>query len=187
MFTNILFEKHSRVALNKIVKEMQQDYSKKKGDRFNVEGITYEIGNLTVKEKIICFEVSSKIPEDNVPEDKHDDYYKQVIKAIEKKGKVFDEAHMEGIVKAKDSEQKRDYVKLIYRINADTIIDLDEVVKNVESGKVDVPAEEVAKHVSATSLIGKYVIHYYEKNAHDLFKAEIQKMIDANEATRKKY
>ncbi|MBF0276092.1 MAG: hypothetical protein HQK84_12750 [Nitrospinae bacterium] len=171
MFTNILFEKHSKIALNKIIKSFQEDYSKKKGERFNIEGITYEIGNLSVKDKTLAFEISSKIPtDDEVALEKHDEYFNKVIKFVEKKGKVFTEARMEDISKAKDTEQKRDYVKLIYRIDTSTIIDEKDVEKRVTSGKVDVPYEEVEKFTIASSKIGTYFIYFFAQNAHTIFK-----------------
>ena len=187
MFTNILFEKHAKIALNTIIKSFQEDYSKKKGDRFNIEGITYEIGNLSVKDKTLLFEISSKIPTDEeVAIEKHGDYFKKIINYVEKKGKVFTEAKMEDISKVKDSEQKRDYVKLIYQIDTSTIIDEKDVEKKVTSGKIDIPYEKVEKFTIASSKTGKYFIYFLEQNIHKIFNEEVQKLIDANKDTRKK-
>ena len=57
------------VTLNRLTKDLQKKFEPKKGDRFNVEGITYEIGppKFVDADKAIRFEISSKIPGEELP------------------------------------------------------------------------------------------------------------------------
>ncbi len=180
MFTAILFERHSRSALTAVIKEMQKDYTPKKGDRFNVDGLTYEIGNLSVKSSVLSFELSSKIPHDSIPADKHDEFYKKVVAAVDAQGKLYSEARKEGITKAKDAEQKRDYVKLIYNLPLEEIFDQNGITEQVLQGKLKVSDEEIAHIKGSFSKMGKIVVLFFEKAVHDLFCSEIKKLIEAN-------
>ena len=65
-----LFMETASVTLNRLTKDLQKKFEPKKGDRFNVEGITYEIGppKFVDADKAIRFEISSKIPGEELPE-----------------------------------------------------------------------------------------------------------------------
>ena len=75
-----LFVETASVTLSRLTKDLQNRYEPKKGDRFNVEGITYEIGppKFVDTDKAIRFEISSKIPGEELPESyDHAKYFKQ--------------------------------------------------------------------------------------------------------------
>ncbi|NIP99492.1 MAG: hypothetical protein GWM98_02955, partial [Nitrospinaceae bacterium] len=62
----MLFSQFANEGLNDLVEEMRSKYKPKKGRRFNHNNITYEISRPILKENCIEFEISSKIPQDEL-------------------------------------------------------------------------------------------------------------------------
>ena len=62
----LLFNQFATEGLSALVEEMQSKYTAKKGRRFNHDNITYEISRPTLNGNTIEFEISSKIPEDEI-------------------------------------------------------------------------------------------------------------------------
>ena len=62
----LLFNQYAAEGLAALVEEMQSSYTAKKGRRFNNDNITYEISRPALKGNAIEFEISSKIPEDEL-------------------------------------------------------------------------------------------------------------------------
>ena len=83
----ILFSRLAGDGLTQLIGETQGMYTKKKGRRFNHDNITYEISRPGVVEDNIEFEISSKIPEDELKGDKNMSGYFNKIKKILSKTK----------------------------------------------------------------------------------------------------
>ena len=66
-FKQQFFLQFASLGLAELIADYRTRYEPKKGDRFNVEGITYEIGPASMSHAGIEFEVSSKIPQDELP------------------------------------------------------------------------------------------------------------------------
>ena len=62
----LLFNQFATEGLSALVEEMQSKYTAKKGRRFNYDNITYEISRPILNDNTIEFEISSKIPEDEI-------------------------------------------------------------------------------------------------------------------------
>ena len=62
----LLFNQLATEGLSALVEEMQSKYTAKKGRRFNHDNITYEISSPALNDNTIEFEISSKIPEDEI-------------------------------------------------------------------------------------------------------------------------
>jgi hypothetical protein len=122
---------------------MQSSYTAKKGRRFNNDNITYEISRPALKGNAIEFEISSKIPEDELKTPKEmQSYFDQMKKNLAKSKNKPESIERENIVwdSKKETEKKRDYVKLQYRFPLDDLFDDKLVVKwqeKVMSGEVN--------------------------------------------------
>ena len=131
----LLFNQFATEGLSALVEEMQSKYTAKKGRRFNHDNITYEISRPALNDNTIEFEISSKIPEDEIKTSKAMQSYFQQIKKVLSKGKSRPESiEMENIVwdSRKETEKKRDYVKLQYRFALDDLFDNNVVAKRHE-------------------------------------------------------
>ena len=139
----LLFSQYAAEGLSALVEEMQSSYTAKKGRRFNNDNITYEISRPALKGNAIEFEISSKIPEDELKTPKEmQSYFDQMKKNLAKSKSKPESIERENIVwdSKKETEKKRDYVKLQYRFPLDDLFD-DKVVakrhEKVMSGEVD--------------------------------------------------
>ena len=128
----LLFNQYAAEGLSALVEEMQSSYTAKKGRRFNNDNITYEISRPSLKGNAIEFEISSKIPEDELKTPKEmQSYFDQMKKNLAKSKNKPESIERENIVwdSKKETEKKRDYVKLQYRFPLDDLFD-DKVVAN---------------------------------------------------------
>ncbi len=78
----LLFNQYAAEGLSALVEEMQSKYTAKKGRRFNHDNITYEISRPALTDNTIEFEISSKIPEDEIKTPKAMQSYFQQIKKV---------------------------------------------------------------------------------------------------------
>ena len=78
----ILFGQCAGEGLNSLLAEMQKKYNPKKGRRFNHANITYEVGRPGVVDVNIQFEISSKIPQDELKGNKDMENYFKAIKKL---------------------------------------------------------------------------------------------------------
>ena len=78
----LLFSQYASEGLANLVVELQKKYKPKRGRRFNHGNITYEIGRPILKDNILEFEISSKIPQDELKSNKDMKTYFTQIKKI---------------------------------------------------------------------------------------------------------
>lgn len=113
-----VFKEYAQMGINETIATFRSKFQVKKGDRFNYQGITYEIGPPSVGQGEIEFEISSKIPQDELSGSMTlDAYFKEVKKLIGRRGKKPFAIDKENIVRevGDDEVKERDYVKLKYR------------------------------------------------------------------------
>ena len=179
----LLFNQYATEGLSALVEEMQSKYSAKKGRRFNHENVTYEISRPSLKDNAIEFEISSKIPEDEIKTPKEMQSYFQQIKKVLEKGKNKPvSVEMENIVwdSRKDTEKKRDYVKLQYQCPLDDLFNNKEVEKQHEkvmSGKAD---SSITDSPSAFTKAGSIVLANVRDSMHQFGRDSLIKLMDAN-------
>ena len=178
----LLFNQYATEGLSALVEEMQSKYTAKKGRRFNHDNITYEISRPALNGNDIEFEISSKIPEDEIKNPKEKQSYFQQIKKVLGKGKNKPESiEMENIVwdSRKETEKKRDYVKLQYRCPLDDLFDNKVVAKRHEqvmSGQ----APSITVSPSAFTKAGSVVLVVVRETMHQFGKESLVKLMDAN-------
>ena len=167
---------------------MQTKYKPKKGRRFNHNNITYEISRPVIEGNQVQFEISSKIPEDELEDSKGATYFGEIKKAMDK-GKVRPvSVEMENIVweSKKDNEKERDYVKLLYQYPLDDLFDNKEVEKRFANlSKSD--EEEILQDTGNTfTPKGKLVLILVREKIQELAGKHIEDLIEANKDVREK-
>ena len=183
----LLFNQFAAEGLNSLVEEMQSKYTTKKGRRFNHNNVTYEVSRPSLNDGAIEYEISSKIPEDDIKGTKEMQAYFQQIKKILSKGKSKPESiEMENIVwdSKKNTEKKRDYVKLLYKLPLDDLFD-DKVVakrhENIISGNKEA---DVPHSASAFTMAGNVVLSDVRDTMQNIGRKNVDTLIDANKQVK---
>ncbi|MBI3128080.1 MAG: hypothetical protein HYZ11_10790 [Candidatus Tectomicrobia bacterium] len=184
-----LFTQVASRTLNRLTKDLQKKFELKKGDRFNVKGITYEIGPPRFQKDGIQFEISSKIPgEEFPPAYEHANYFKEIEKACRSSSKKPEAADMENIVReTRDQERKeRDYVKLTYLYALNELYDDREVSTQVqEYAKNPEKAKELPPPMpGVNTLAGRIILNRLEAALYDAARRNVDTLIKANEDVR---
>ena len=183
----ILFSEYAAEGLNQLLEEMQKKYSPKKGRRFNHNNITYEISRPALKENCIEFEISSKIPEDELENASAMKRYFEQIKKIVSKGKVKPSSiAMENIVwdSRKDNEKEREYVKLVYQYPLDQLFDNQEIQKKLEGGDDKNKWGPLPQTSSTFTPQGNLVLQMVCDNIQRLGREHVDHLVNANKAVQ---
>jgi hypothetical protein len=183
----LLFNQYAAEGLAALVEEMQSSYTAKKGRRFNNDNITYEISRPALKGNAIEFEISSKIPEDELKTPKEmQSYFDQMKKILAKSKNKPESIERENIVwdSKKETEKKRDYVKLQYRFPLDDLFD-DKVVakrhEKVMSGEVDPSMPDSS---SAFTKAGKVVLGVVRETMQQRGKDSLLELMEVNKKVK---
>ena len=183
----LLFSQYAAEGLSALVEEMQSSYTAKKGRRFNNDNITYEISRPALKGNAIEFEISSKIPEDELKTPKAmQSYFDQMKKILAKSKNKPESIERENIVwdLKKETEKKRDYVKLQYRFPLDDLFDDKLVVKRQEkvmSGEVDPSMPESS---SAFTKAGNVVLGIVRETMQQRGKENLLELMEVNKKVK---
>lgn len=183
----LLFNQFAAEGLTALVEEMQSNYTAKKGRRFNHNNITYEISRPSLKSNAIEFEVSSKIPEDELKSSKEmQSYFDQMKKILDKSKNKPVSIERENIVwdSKKETEKKRDYVKLQYRYALDDLFDNKVVTKRHEkvmSGQAD---PSMPDSPSAFTKAGKVVLGVVRETMHQFGKESLIELMEVNKKVK---
>lgn len=185
----ILFNQFASEGLNLLVEELQASYKPKKGRRFHHNNITYEISRPEIKDKSMEFEISSKIPQDELESKKEMEKYFKDIQDIIKKGKHKPiSIEMENILwdSKKDSEKERDYVKLLYSYPFEDLYDDKEIEKRYQSISQGGSKEKLPDVPGVYTVQGKLALAMVREKIQELGMANIQNFIAANQKVREK-
>jgi len=183
----LLFNQFAAEGLSALVDEMQSSYTTKKGRRFNHNNITYEISRPALKGNTIEFEISSKIPEDEIKTSKAmESYFDQMKKTISKGKNKPKSIERENIVWdfKKETEKKRDYVKLLYSYPLDDLFDNKVVAKRHEkvvSGQADPITPDSS---SAFTTAGRVVLGVVRETIQQLGKDSLTELMEVNKKVK---
>jgi hypothetical protein len=183
----LLFNQFAEEGLNSLVVEMQSKYTTKKGRRFNHNNVTYEVSRPSLNDGAIEYEISSKIPEDDIKGTKEMQAYFQQIKKILSKGKSKPESiEMENIVwdSKKNTEKKRDYVKLLYKLPLDDLFDDKVVTKRHENILAGNKEADVPHSASAFTMAGNLVLADVRDTMRNIGRNNVDNLIDANKQVK---
>tara|TARA_Y100000590_G_C15362642_1_gene879525 strand:+ start:43 stop:627 length:585 start_codon:yes stop_codon:yes gene_type:complete len=183
----LLFNQYAAEGLSLLVEELQSEYTAKKGRRFNHKNVTYEISRPSLNQGAIEYEISSKIPEDEIKNPKEMQSYFQQIKNILSKEKLKPESiEMENIVwdSKKETEKKRDYVKLLYKLPLDDLFDDQLVAKRYESITQGQADPSVPDSSSAFTTAGNVVLADVRDTIQNIGRGSVNSLIEANRVVK---
>ena len=185
----ILFQQYAETGMTEQIKILQQKYKPKKGRRFNDKNITYEIGVPKVVEESIEFEVSSKIPQDELSgREGMTQYFGKVKNLLLKSDYKPVFVKMENIIwdADKETEKSRDYVKVNYRVNFNELYSENELAKQAEKLRKTPDKFDIQKIPGITSIHGRLLLTAVEENIGKIGNETISSFIKVNEKVRTK-
>ena len=186
----ILFRKYADKGLDVIVEEMKKKYDKKKGRRFHFDNITYEVSRGGVADENMQFEISSKIPQDELKS--HKDmkvYFAQIQKLASKFKNKPVSIEMENIVLGtkKNTEKERDYVKLLYSYSLNDLYSDKEISEKIKEMSQQTKGEKpTSKKMAALTQQGNLALQLVQESAQSLARQNIEDLISANKKARTK-
>ncbi|MBT7272636.1 MAG: hypothetical protein HN885_06515 [Nitrospina sp.] len=180
----ILFSKYVDKGLNSLLEELQKKYGEKKGRRFNYNNITYEVSRSSLIDDNIQFEISSKIPQDELKNRKDmKGYFTEIKKLATKFNKKPIAVEMENIIidTKKNTEKKRDYVKLLYSYPLDELYNENEILKKTKGMKHQAQGEILPSEASgALTQQGNLALQLVKESIQSLARQNIEALLDAN-------
>jgi len=180
----ILFSKYVDKGLNSLLEELQKKYGEKKGRRFNYNNITYEVSRSSLVDENIQFEISSKIPQDELKDRKDmKGYFTEIKKLATKFNKKPIAVEMENIIidTKKNTEKKRDYVKLLYSYPLDELYNEKEILKKTKGMKHQAQGEILSSEASgALTQQGNLALQLVKESIQSLARQNIEALLDAN-------
>jgi len=183
----ILFGQLAGEGLSSLVEEMQKKYNPKKGRRFNHANITYEVSRPGVVDNNIQFEISSKIPQDELKGNKDmENYFKAIKKLVTKLKHKPLSVEMENIVldPKKDSEKERDYVKLVYSYPLDDLYCDKKVSEKIAEINSTNSNKSLPKAKGALTPQGNIALQLVKETTQNIARENIEQLINANKQIR---
>jgi len=186
----ILFRKYTDQGLDIVIEEMKEKYEKKKGRRFNYDNITYEVSRGGVVDENMQFEISSKIPQDELKDNKDMKKYFTEIKKLASKFKNKPASiEMENIVLGahKNTEKERDYVKLLYSYPLNDLYSDKKILeKTKEMSQQTKEKKPTSKEMAALTQQGNLALQLVQESAQSLARQNIEDLISANKKAKTK-
>ncbi len=185
----MLIDKYASKGRTSIINEFKDMYLSKKGDRFFVDGITYEIGQIFHEKGKMEFEISSKIPVDEITEKNKKKFFDMVKKKLEKQKHPPFYVGMDDIVKKIGEREikKRDYIRLKYRAKSNDFYDDKVIIKKAEKIAREQDMEKVPPVTEVSSIPGKLVLAAVEEGFYLFVKEKVSEMVKSNQDAQKKY
>ena len=183
----ILFHQNAGEGLTNLVEEMQKTYKPKKGRRFHHSNITYEVSRPVLRDNLLEFEISSKIPQDELKDPKQmQKYFEGIKKSIRVQKENLVSIEMENIVwdSKKENEKERDYVKLLYRYPLDDLFNDKEVAKEYELVKANKSKRKIPEALGTFTLQGRIVLALVQEKIQELGRNNLETLIKANDKIR---
>ena len=186
----ILFRKYTDKGLDGIIEEMKKKYDQKKGRRFNYDNITYEVSRGGVVDENMQFEISSKIPQDELKDHKDMKGYFAEIKKLASKFKHKPVSiEMENIILGtkKNTEKERDYVKLLYSYPLNDLYSDKEISEKIKGMNQQTKREKLtAEGKDALTRQGNLALELVQETTQSFARQNIEDLIGANKQARTK-
>jgi hypothetical protein len=188
-FKQQFFLQFASLGLTDLIADYRTRYEPKKGDRFNVEGITYEIGPAKITTQGIEFEVSSKIPQDEFRNRTDMVKYFEAVKALMQEAAQRPlSIDMENIVReiSEEETKERDYVKLRYCFTEETLYSDDMVNAELQRLREEPSKLQLPEIPGVNTLAGRVVLSLLKRNIQRYTRDIMDHLIHANEQTRQR-
>jgi hypothetical protein len=168
----------------------QSKYQLKKENRFNFDEITYETSQVKLHEGSLEFEISSKIPQDELL-DRNDfaSYFSAIKEVIALDDKQPIATDMENIVHEVGGEEvkERDYVRLRYRYHFDDVCNNDVIAAELDNYQQDPTSRKLPEIANVNTLAGKLVLLLIADFFQNEATARMDRLIEANQRVRQSF
>lgn len=189
-FREQLFLQFACQGITESIEAFKSKYQPKKENRFNLDDITYETSPAKLSDGSLEFEISSKIPQDELL-DRNDfaSYFSAIKAVIAPDAKQPIATDMENIVHEVGGEEvkERDYVRLRYRYHFDEVCSNDVIAAELAKYQQDPSARALPEIANVNTLAGKLVLVLIE----DFFQHEattrMDRLIEANQQVRQSF
>ena len=186
-FRQQLFLQFASQGLQDSIEAFQTTYQPKKENRFHLDEITYEIGAAKLNGDAIEFEISSKIPQDEMAD--RDDfvaYFTAIKTFLADDSTQPDEIDMDNIVQDLIGEEakERDYVRLLYRYAFAAMYDDAAVGADVVRVQQGTAAHTIPDVPNVNTLAGRVVLVHVGDFTRQEATTRMQRLIEANQAVR---
>lgn len=189
-FRQQLFHEYASRGIAASIEAFQMKYQPKKESRFNVDGITYEVGPARLNDEGVEFEISSKIPQDELANrDDFESYFAAIKDVLKDDSRQPVEIDMDNIVHEIGGEEtkERDYVRLRYRYALDDMYSNDAIGAEIARLKQSPAARQIPDIPNVNTLAGRVVLLCVE----DFMRAEattrMERLIMANQEVRQAF
>jgi hypothetical protein len=189
-FRQQLFQEFASRGIAASIEAFKTKYQPKKESRFNVDGITYEIGPARLHEESIEFEISSKIPQDELAErSDFESYFSAIKDMLTHDAKRPEEIGMDNIVQDVGGEEvkERDYVRLLYRYRFEEMYSNDTVAAEVAKLQKDPSARDLPEIPNVNTLAGRVLLLCVEDFMRQEATDRMQRLIEANQKVRQTF
>ena len=189
-FRQQLFQEFATKGITASVEAFQTKYQPKKESRFNVEGITYEIGPARLYEDNIEFEISSKIPQEELEDrDDFEIYFAAIKKVLEKDSKQPEEIDMDSIVHDVGGEEtkERDYVRLRYRYRFDDMYSNEGIAQEVAKWQKNPASRALPEIPNVNTMAGRVLLVCVEDFVREESATRMERLITANQEVREDF
>src|SRR6266446_9608967 len=189
-FRQQLFHQFASQGLATSIDAFKTQYQPKKENRFNLDGITYEIGPARLNGDSVTFEISSKIPQDEL-DDREDfaSYFSAIQDFLQHDAKQPTAADMENIIQEVGGEEtkERDYVRLRYSYVFNEMYSDVAIAAEIARVQQDPTAHPVPDIANVNTLAGRVVLLCVEDFMQQEATARMQRLIEANQEVRQTF
>lgn len=186
-FRQQLFQQFASQGLDASTQAFNAQYQPKKDNRFHIDGITYEIGPARLHENSIAFEISSKIPQDELAErEDFETYFAAIKQFLSHDAKQPEIADMENIVQDIGGEEtkERDYVRLVYRYTFEEMYSDAAIAATIKQIQEHPEARPVPEITNVNTLAGRVVLLCVADFMQQEATTRVQRLIAANQEVR---
>jgi hypothetical protein len=189
-FRQQLFHEYASKGIGASVEAFQAKYQPKKESRFNVDGITYEIGPARLSGDSIEFEISSKIPQDELTDrSDFESYFAAIKEMLEHDTKQPEEIGMDNIVQDIGGEEtkERDYVRLRYCYRFEEMYSNEAIAAEISRWQQNPAARPLPDIPNVNTIAGRVVMLCVEDFVRQEATTRMERLIDANQEVRQTF
>jgi hypothetical protein len=189
-FREQLFLQFACQGIDGSLNTFKSKYQPKKENRFNFDEITYETSPAKLSEGNLEFEISSKIPQDELLDrNGFESYFSAIKDAIGRDGKQPIATDMENIVHEVGGEElkERDYVRLRYRYSFDEVCSNDVIATELAKYQRDPSLRKLPEIANVNTLAGKLVLLLIEDFFQNEATTRMDRLIEANQQVRQSF
>ncbi len=172
------------------INDFKTKYEPKKENRFNHDEITYETSPAKLSEGSLEFEISSKIPQDELlNRNDFESYFSAIKDVISPDDKQPIATDMENIVHEVGGEgvKERDYVRLRYRYSFDEVCSNEVITEEIAKYQQDPSSRQLPEIANVNTLAGKLVLLLIEDFFQNEATARMDRLIEANQHVRQSF